>query len=378
MKKLVSVFLVCCVLAVTFAACGNAAGNAAPESSSAPAPASASSESAAAEPSPSPAATDPADYLKGKTIRVVIGSTSVTGDTYLTADLVSRHLSQKYNCNIKVDPIGAGRALEEIVSTKPDGATIMMFHDMTYLGVLFGAYDATDYALEKMVVGGSFGYNATDCFAASAKAPYKTIAEMGKWMSENPTEVVRLAVEAGGVSQLGFNSIYEWVKATYGENIAGNLRAFVTGSTEEKLQALWDGNCQGIYAAATAVQEYTLDGVEDQLRINVIGLMSSERYGDKDWPTFAEQGITVNGTPFSFNKEYFVFYPAGIPDEYVSAMDAAMQEVCNSSEYAADIQNIGYMPQYLSSQEANTHIYEKRDAMAKLIETGPNFDDLVG
>ena len=35
-------------------------------------------------------------------------------------------------------------------------------------------------------------------FAASASAPYTTIAEMGKWMSENPNEVVRLAVEAGG------------------------------------------------------------------------------------------------------------------------------------------------------------------------------------
>jgi len=336
-------------------------------------------ESAAPEGSTAPEApADPTAYLKGKTIRVVIGSTSVTGDTYLTADLVSRYISEKYGCNIKVDPIGAGRALEEIVTTKPDETTIMMFHDMTYLGVLFGAYDADDYNLDKMIVGGTFGYNATDCFAASATAPYKTIAEMAQWMSENPNEIVRLAVEAGGVSQLGFNSIYEWVRETHGDEVSSRLKAFVTGSTQEKLQALWDGNCQGIYAAATAVEEYALEGVEDQLRINIIGLMSGERYQDKDWPTFAEQGITLDGQPFAFNKEYFVFYPVGVSDEFIAAMDAAMQEVCSSDAYAADIQNLGFMPQYMGSAEAKTYIYAKRDSLAALIAEGPNFDDLVG
>ena len=147
MKKLIAMLLAL-VMVLSLVACGSSE----PAKTEEPA-----AEAPAAE---APAAADavvagnPTDYLKGKTVRIVIGSTSVTGDTYLTADLVSRMISEKYGCNMKVDPIGAGRALEEVVSVK-DEETIMMFHDMTYLGVLFGAYDAEDYALENMVIGGS-------------------------------------------------------------------------------------------------------------------------------------------------------------------------------------------------------------------------------
>jgi len=253
----------------------------------------------------------------------------------------------------------------------------MMFHDMTYLGVLFGAYDAADYGLEKMVVGASYGYNPGDCFAASASAPYKTIAEMGKWMSENPNEIVRLAVEAGGVSQLGFDAIYLWLQETYGDAVASNLKAFVTGSTSEKLQALWDGNCQGIYAAASAVQEYTLDGVEDQLKVNIIGLMGNAIEG-KDWPTFAEQGIAIGGTPFVFSKEYSAFYNPSVSPEFIGAMDAAIQEVCNSAEYISAIEGLGYKAQCLTSAENTEHMYAKRGEMEAVIANCPNFDDLVG
>ncbi|MBR1671869.1 MAG: hypothetical protein IJ702_02985 [Fretibacterium sp.] len=320
-------------------------------------------------------AASPADYLKGKTIRVVIGATSVTGDTYLTADLVTRMISQKYGCNIKVDPIGAGRALEEIVTTKGEGA-IMMFHDMTYLGVLFGAYDEEDYRLENMIVGPSYGYNPGDCFAASASAPYSTVAEMGKWMSENPGKIVRLAVEAGGVSQLGFDAIYMWLEGAYGHDVAKNLKAFVTGSTAEKLQALWDGNCQGIYAAASTVQEYTLEGVEPQLRVNIIGLMGGKIEG-KPWPTFSEQGIAINGVPFVFSKEYSAFYNPSVSKEFIEAMDAAVQEVCTSPEYIQAIEALGYKAQCLTSAENAKHIYDKRAGMKEVISHCPDFDDLV-
>jgi len=377
MKKLFSLMLVL-VMVLGMVACDSGTpAPSAPPASDPPAESEAPAESAAPEGEGEGEVTaDPAEYLKGKTIRVVIGSTSVTGDTYLTADLVTRMISEKYDCNIKVDPIGAGRALEEVVTVQ-DEETIMMFHDMTYLGVLFGAYEAEDYKLENMIVGASYGYNPGDSFSAVASAPYDTIAEMGQWMSENPTETVRLAVEAGGVSQLGFNAIYMWILETYGEEIAGNLKAFVTGSTDEKLQALWDGNCQGIYAAASAVEEYTLEGVDDQLKLKVIGLMGGSIEG-KDWPTFEEQGISIDGTPFNFTKEYIACYGLGVSEEFIAAMDAAFEAVCNSEEYIEAIEALGYKAQCLTSEEVQEHIYQKRDEMSAVIANCPAFDDLVG
>ena len=363
MKKFLSFVLACAIMVTAFAGCSSTSGSSSKSGSSA---SSAASNSV-----------DPASYLKGKSIRVVIGSTSVSGDTYLTADLLCRMINKKYGSKLKVDAIGAGRALQEIVKAKNEN-TIMMFHDMTYFGVLFGAYDESKYKLENMTVGGSYGYNPGDCFAASASAPYKTIKEMGEWMSKNPTKQVKLAVEAGGVSQIGFDAIYMWLKETYGDKTAGNLKAYVTGSTQAKLQALWDGNCQGIYAPASVVEEYTKDGVKKQLKVNIIGLMADKRLDGHDWPTFKEQGITLNGKPFSFTKEYFVFYGKKVPSEFVSAMNAAMKEVCNSSEYKTAIEKLGYKAQYKSSSEADTYIKQKRETYREIIKSAPDFNKLVG
>ncbi|MDR1179263.1 MAG: hypothetical protein LBK44_02055 [Spirochaetales bacterium] len=320
---------------------------------------------------------DAAAYLKGKNIRSVIGSTAVTGDTYLTADLFARFVSEKYGCNMKTDPIGAGRALQEVVSTRPDGSTIMMFHDMTYLGVLFGAYEAEDYKLEKMIVGGTYAYSTADCFAASANAPYKTLAEMGKWMKDNPNEIVKFAVEAGGVSQLCFNVVYEWVNQTYGKAVASRIKVFVTGSTDAKLQALWDNNCQVVYAVATALQQYTKPGVDSRLKLNVIGISSGERYENEPWPTFQEQGITLEGKPFIFSKEYYVFYPIGIPADFIAAMDIAIADICKSPAYMEAVKKIGFVPQAKGSRETKTHIYAKRDSLVDLIAKAPDFDTLT-
>lgn len=320
---------------------------------------------------------DAAAYLKGKTIRGVIGSTAVTGDTYLTADLFARFVSEKYGCNMKIDPIGAGRALQEVVSAKPDGGTVMMFHDMTYLGVLFGAYEANDYKLENFLVGGTYAYSTADCFASLASAPYKTIAELGKWMKDNPKEIVKFAVEAGGVSQLCFNAVYEWVGQTYGKDVAARIKVFVTGSTDAKLQALWDGNCQVVYAVATALQQYTKPGVEAKLRLNVIGISAGERYENETWPTFKEQGITLEGKPFVFSKEYFMFYPKGMPADFIAAMDIAIADVCKSQAYADAVKKLGFVPQAKGSAETKDYIYAKRDSLTGLIANAPNFDDLT-
>ena len=93
------------------------------------------------------------------------------------------------------------------------------------------------------------------------------------------------------------------------------------------------------------MQEYTLDGVEAQLKVNIIGLMGNAIEG-KDWPTFAEQGIAIGGTPFVFSKEYSAFYNPSVSPEFIGAMDAAIQEVCSSAEYISAIEGLGYKAQW--------------------------------
>ncbi|MDF2843793.1 MAG: uncharacterized protein K0R00_2219 [Herbinix sp.] len=310
----------------------------------------------------------------GKRVRVVIGSTSTTGDSYMIADLAGRYLAEELKANLKVDAVGAGPALDALVSAEPDGTTIMMFHDMTYLGISFGAFDEK-YALENMVVGPRIGQNPGSCFAASADAPYSDMAEMAEYAKENPDVKIRLSVEAGGVSQIAFDAYYAWVVETFGQAVADQFVIVVGGSTAEKSQMLWDGNTDVIFADYSSLLQYTLEGVDTKLKMKFLGLL--DKIEGVDATSYAEQGITVNGEPFVFSKDFIIYLPKDFPQELMDEIDAAAKAVCENPDFQKDMNELTYVAAYLPSSEAKTFIYEKRDNLDALIKASPNLDDLT-
>lgn len=311
----------------------------------------------------------------GKKTRVVIGSSSTTGDSYLIADATMRYLSKVLGADMKVDAVGAGPAFEAIANdNKKDGTTIMMFHDMTYLGISFGAFD-NKYALENMVIGPRVGQNPGSLFAARKKAPYNDMKEMADWLVANPTERVRLAVEAGGVSHIAFIAYYDWVKATYGQEVADRVQVTVGGSTAEKSQMLWDGNTDVIFADYSSLLQYTQDGVEDQLAMKFVGVLD-EIEGDTT-PTYKEMGITMNGQPFVFSKDFVIYLPKGTDPAYVAELDKAVETITKDPAFIADLAKLEYKAAYLPAAEAATFIKAKRDSLDALIKAAPSLDDLT-
>ena len=137
--------------------------------------------------------------LKGKRVRVVIGSTSTGGDSYMIADMVTRYLGEEMGFNGKVDAVGNAQALDAISKADGDGTTIMMFHDMAYLSVLFGAV-GEEYSLENLTVGPRIGVNPGGCFAANASVPYNSLAEAAQWLADNPNETLHVNIESGSAS----------------------------------------------------------------------------------------------------------------------------------------------------------------------------------
>lgn len=312
---------------------------------------------------------------EGKNVRIVIGSTSVSGDSYMVAETANRYLQKYLGCNSKVDAVGANEAFAAIADAKPDGLTFMIFHDMTYLGVLFGSYPE-DYKLENMIVGPRVGQNPGSCFAAKADLPYDTMAEIAKYLSENPTETCRVSVESGGVSHIGFVAFYEWVKATYGDDVAARIRVIIGGSTDKKLQQLWDGNSDVIFADYSSLLQYTQPDVDAQLKVKFVGMLDYIS-GIDNLPVMADQGITLGGAPFVFSKDFLVYLPAGVPQEYVDALDDAVAKMAEDPDFIADMQKLTYAPNVLQSKEAKDFIYAKRESLATLIQNAPSFDDLV-
>lgn len=312
----------------------------------------------------------------GQRVRIVIGSTSVSGDSYMVAETVNQYLAKYLNCNSKVDAVGANEALSTIATAANDGLTMMMFHDMTYLGVLFEAYDEM-YALENMVVGPRIGQNPGSCFAAKKDAPYQDMKEMADWLVANPDQSVRVSIEAGGVSHVGFVAYYMWVKEVYGEDVTSRIKVVLGGSTDTKLQQIWDGNTDVIFADYSSLLQYTADGVEDQLSLKFVGMLDKIP-GVEGLPVMGDFGVTLGGEPFYFSKDFLIYLPAGTSAEVLAELDAAMAQVAADPEFQAKMAELTYAPNVLSSAEAQAFIYAKRDSIAGLITEAPSFDELMG
>ena len=314
-----------------------------------------------------------ASIYDGQRVRIVIGSTSVSGDSYMVADTVNRYLQKYLNCESKVDAVGANEAFAAVAAAKADGLEFMIFHDMTYLGVLFGSY-SEEYALENMVVGPRVGQNPGSCFAAKKDAPYADMKEMTDWLAADPTRTVRISVEAGGVSNIGFVAYYMWVKEVYGEDVAGQIRFVLGGSTDTKLQQLWDGNTDVIFADYSSLKQYTEEGVDAQLAVKFVGLL--DKIEGVDEPVMGDLGITLGGQPFYFSKDFVMYLPAGTSAEIVAELDAAMEKVAADPDFQADMAKLTYAGNVLLSAEANEFIYNKRDTIAKVLAEAPALEDL--
>jgi tripartite-type tricarboxylate transporter receptor subunit TctC len=314
-----------------------------------------------------------APTFKGKNVRVVIGSTSTSGDSYLIAETTMRYLSKVLGCNMKVDAVGAAKALDAMQTAKPDGNTIMMFHDMTYLGISFGAYDKK-YALENMTVGPLAAQNPTSAWLTYKDAPYTTLKDVADWLKANPGKTVRFCLEAGGVSQLGFAAYYDWVVKTYGADVAKGIKVVIGGSTADKDQHLWDRTVDVIFADYTSQKQYT-ETSDPKIAMKYCALMDNME--GVNVPSFKDEGITLpDGKPFAFSKNFVIYLPKNFPPSLLAELDAGVQKVCNDPKYKADLAKMFFRPAYKSSADAKTYIYNLRNSLDSLIKTSPSLDSL--
>ncbi|SFJ80590.1 Tripartite-type tricarboxylate transporter, receptor component TctC [Halobacillus dabanensis] len=309
-------------------------------------------------------------------VRVVIGSSSTGGDTYQNAEAVSRYLEDGLGTNMKVDAIGAVKAFDELSTAKDDGSTVMFFHDMAYLGVEYGSFKEEN-KLENWTIGPVVAINPGNAFLTSGDAPYDTLAESAEWLNENPEETITVAIQAGGVSEIVFDGYYLWAKEEFGTGVSDRINVYVTGSQEDKNQALWDGNADIIHGSIGSNSEYTKKGVEDKIKMKFLGVTASERVEGYDIPTMAEQGITVNGKEFTFDKEFFFLMPKEVDEEFATKLDQAVQEVVDMENYQEDLQKNAYITNYIPAKESTDYLLEKREEVNQIIEEAPDLDKIA-
>lgn len=244
---------------------------------------------------------------------------------------------------------------------------------MTYLGVSFKSYDDI-YKLENMEVGPRVAQNPGAAWAAGINAPYDDLTEIPKYLQENPNAICRMACEAGGVSHVGFIVFYDWVVKNYGQDVANRIVVVVGGSTADKCQLLWDGNCDVIFADYTSLKDYT-ETTDPKIGMKFVGLL--DNIDCVDVKSYADLGITVNDKEFRFSKDFLIYMPKDFPAELTAELDTAMEKVSADPQFNKDLERMNYRSGFMNAADAKAFIYGKRDGIQTLIDNSPSLDDLV-
>ena len=146
-----------------------------------------------------------------RNVRVVIGSKSTGGDTYQNSVIVADALAEKLGVNMKVDAVGATSAFNTLKRVS-NGSTIMIFHDQSYLGYLYGSAGYQNI-FDQYRIGPTVAINPGNAYLVAKKSPYRNVEELMKACAGGTD--IRVAIQPGGVSEIGYSALKNAIKIQY-------------------------------------------------------------------------------------------------------------------------------------------------------------------
>ncbi|RCS22643.1 ABC transporter substrate-binding protein [Phyllobacterium salinisoli] len=313
-----------------------------------------------------------------KNLRVVIGSTSTGGDTYQAASFVADAMSKHFNINAKVDAVGPTEAFKAIARDRR-GTTIMIHHDQSYLGHLYGVKGYEDiFATYK--IGPTLTINPGNAYLVPKKSPYKSVVEVID-AAANGTRV-RVAIQPGGVSEIGFSALKNAAKIKK-PGSEENIVPVNTGSQSDKDQLLFDGQVDVINGSVQSNEQYTRLPENDQKAMRFIWLTAAqetlEQVNEKGLGETSRESLMQYATPkasvtldgekdFTFDKDFFILYNKDIDPAIVAAIDAGLKEIYAKGAIDKTMKDAFFVPHFLPSMEATAYLEKKRGDYNKVIE----------
>ncbi len=316
--------------------------------------------------------------IKGN-LRIVIGSKSTGGDTYQNSSIVAAELEKKLGVHIKVDAVGFSSAIKTLDRVGARGNTVMIFHDMAYLGYLYGL-NGYDDIFSKYTIGPIVSTNPGNAYLVAKSSPYKTISDVINACA-NGTKV-RVAIQPGGVSEIGFSAIKNAIKLQ-APGQEENLVAVNTGSQADKNQLLFDGQAEMIYGTVQGNEQYTRLPEDDQkamrfawltIRESTLAQANPEGMGGtsrEDLLKYAEPKMVVpmdETSNFTFDKEYFFLYHKDLDPKIIAAIDEALTEIYAEGNIQKTFKKSFFIPELLTSDKAGSYLKHKMEVNKKIIE----------
>ena len=118
--------------------------------------------------------------------------------------------------------------------------------------------------------------------------------------------------------------------------------------------------------------------MDPQLKMTMFG--SCGEVDGIEIDSMAADGITFNGEPFDFAKDFCMYFPAEMDSKVLGEYEVAMKRVTENPDFRADMAKLFYNP--LSADEVGVEashdfIYDKREMCKDLISKAPSLDSLT-
>jgi len=320
-----------------------------------------------------------ADKLIKGNVRIVIGSKSTGGDTYQNSSIVAVELAKKLDVNVKVDAVGASAAFKTIGRTGSKGNTLMIFHDQSYLGYIYGV-KGYENIFEKYIVGPTVAINPGNAYLVPKGSPYQTIEDVMAACGKGTK--VRVAIQPGGVSEIGYSALKNAIKIKY-PGKEGNLVAVNTGSQSDKNQLLFDRQADVINGSVQANEQYTRLPADDQKAMRFVWLTARQETIQQANPegmgktsremllSFVDPKAAVpfdQKSNFTFDKEFFFLYNKDMSPELVAYLDKALADIFAEGKIQTTQKKSFFIPNFQPSSKAQAYLKNKKGQYKKIID----------
>jgi len=276
-----------------------------------------------------------------KPIEIVVPA-GAGGDTDLNTRTMAKYLEKELGTTMiitNVNGAGGSTGTKKVLDSKPDGYTVLSYHNSTLISKILGL---TNYTYSDFDVAGMGVMDKGNAFVINNKSEFENLDDLIAFAKENP-EKVTVATEVGSFTHLQLLAFEEATGTKF--NIVD------VGGASDKITALLGGRIDIIPTQLGLVNSYVESG-----DFRALGIMSDERLkAAPDVPTFKEQGVDI-----VMDKFFFWGFPKGTPEEIVDTFTKALEKVVANEEYQKEMEGYMVEPVYLNPAEAN-ELMEKED-----------------
>ncbi|MDO5612526.1 MAG: tripartite tricarboxylate transporter substrate binding protein [Paracoccus sp. (in: a-proteobacteria)] len=276
-----------------------------------------------------------------RTINVIIGA-SPGGDTDFNARTMAKYFEQITGRTMVITNMpggGATIATSAVKDAEPDGYTMLFGH--TGHLIVTEVSGLANYGIADFDICCIPAIDQGAVFVTSQRSGLETVADV---QAAEPGSIT-FGTELGGYSHLQ-GLVFQAATGT-------ELNIVDTGSASEKVASLLGGRIDIAGISYGAIQDYATSG-----QMHVLGQPNAERNPFLgDIPTFAEQGVDM-----VMPNPYIIAFPKGTDPAIVARMNEVMQQIAETPEYAADLEQGFKQPvSFLPHDEALTRLNQIRD-----------------